>query len=85
MYISVVIPAYNEEKRLPKTLIEIDEYLKKQDYNYEIIVVNDGSRDRTAEIVEKLGLEMPNLRLIDNKENHGKGFVVRQGLLEASG
>jgi len=85
MHLSVIIPAYNEEKRLPKTLTEIDKYLRKQFYDYEIIVVNDGSKDRTAEIVRKLAKEIKNLRLIDNKANHGKGFVVRQGLLKAQG
>jgi len=85
MYLSVVIPAYNEEKRLPKTLFEIDKYLKTQDYDYEIIVVNDGSKDKTAEVVRKLKPAIANLRLIDNKENHGKGYVVRQGLLKSKG
>ncbi len=85
MYLSVIIPAYNEEGRLPKTLKEIDEYLKTQNYDYEIIVVNDGSKDRTAQVVENLKLQIANLRLINNKENHGKGYVVRQGMLEAKG
>ncbi|MDD2732205.1 MAG: glycosyltransferase family 2 protein [Candidatus Pacebacteria bacterium] len=85
MYLSVIIPAYNEEKRLPKTLLEIDRYLRKQDYEYEIIVVSDGSKDRTSEAVNNLKSEILNLKLIDNKENHGKGYVVRQGLIEAKG
>jgi len=83
--LSVIIPAYNEEKRLPKTLAEIDRYLSKQFYEYEIIVVNDGSKDKTAEIVRNLIPIIKNLRLIDNKENNGKGYVVRQGMLEARG
>jgi len=85
MKLSVIIPAYNEETRLPKTLAAIDEYLRKQDYEYEIIVVNDGSKDKTAEIARNLQFQIKNLRLIDNKENHGKGFGVRQGILEAKG
>lgn len=85
MYLSVVIPAYNEEKRLPKTLFEIDKYLSKQPYEYEIIVVNDGSKDKTGDVVKKMFSEIKNLKLIDNKENHGKGFVVRQGMMEAKG
>ncbi|MBM3250681.1 MAG: glycosyltransferase family 2 protein [Candidatus Nealsonbacteria bacterium] len=85
MFLSVIIPAYNEEKRLSNTLIEIDKYLRKQTYEYEIIVVNDGSKDRTANVVKELFPIIKNLRLIDNKENRGKGFVVRQGLLEAKG
>lgn len=83
VHLSVVIPAYNEEKRLPKTLEAIDKYLSKQNYSYEIIVVNDGSKDGTAEIVR--GSSIRNLRLIDNQVNHGKGHVVRQGMLEAQG
>jgi len=85
MYLSIIIPAYNEERRLPKTLEDIDKYLSKQDYDYEILIVNDGSKDRTAEVVKNLKLKIKNLDLIDNKENHGKGFVVRQGMLEAKG
>lgn len=85
MYLSVVIPSYNEEKRLPKTLQEIDKYLRNQSYEYEIIVISDGSKDRTAEIVRGLMGQVKNLRLIDNKENHGKGYVTRQGLSEANG
>lgn len=85
MKLSVIIPAYNEEKRLAKTLEDIDRYLRKQDYEYEIIVVNDGSKDRTAEVVKQMMSKVRNLKLIDNKVNKGKGGVVRQGLLEARG
>jgi dolichyl-phosphate beta-glucosyltransferase len=85
MHLSVIIPAYNEEKRLPKTLEEIDKYLRKQSYNYEIIVVNDGSKDKTAEIIREMFSEFRNLKLIDNKINQGKGAVVRQGMLSAKG
>jgi len=93
MHLSVIIPSYNEEKRLPKTLEEIDKYLSRQDYpslvpgqaNYEILVVNDGSKDGTAEVCGDLIGKIKNLRLIDNKINQGKGAVVRQGMLEAKG
>jgi len=93
IFLSVVIPAYNEEKKLPKTLNEIDKYLRNQNYpsaglgqaSYEIIVVNDGSKDKTAEAVKDLTPVIKNLKLIDNKENRGKGFVVRQGMLAAEG
>ena len=85
MHLSIIIPAYNEEKRLPKTLAEIDKYLKKQNYNYEIIVVSDGSKDKTVEVVENLKPQIANLRLIDKKENYGKGYGVRLGMLEAKG
>ena len=85
MKLSVIVPAYNEEKRLPYTLREIDKYLAKQDYDYEIIVANDGSTDRTALVVKDMVSEIKGLRLIDNSENHGKGYVVYKGLLEAKG
>ncbi|MBI2057425.1 MAG: glycosyltransferase family 2 protein [Candidatus Yanofskybacteria bacterium] len=85
MFLSVIIPAYNEEKRITRTLLAVDEYLKKQPYQYEILVVNDGSKDKTSEVVNDLSLQITNLKFIDNKENHGKGFVVRQGMLDASG
>ena len=101
MYLSVVIPAYNEEKRIGSTLKSIDEYLRRQNYysfdktqghpeqsrtdDYEILVVNDGSKDNTAGLVNGLRSEIVGLRLIDNKENHGKGYVVKQGMLEAKG
>jgi len=83
--LSVVIPAYNEERRIEKTLREIEKYLSRQNYTFEIIVVSDGSRDKTAEVVENLKSQIKNLRLIDNKENRGKGFVVKQGMLQAKG
>lgn len=83
--LSIVIPAYNEEKRLPKTLLAIDHYISRQEYSYEILVVNDGSKDHTTRVVERFQSLINNLRLIDNKENHGKGYVVRQGMLDARG
>lgn len=85
MRLSVIIPAYNEEKRIPKTLAEIDEYLKNQNYDSEIIVVNDGSKDKTAEAIRERVSMIKNLKLIDNRINQGKGAVVRQGLLSAQG
>ncbi len=85
MHISVIIPAYNEEKRIEKTLWSIDRYLSGQSYDYEILVVDDGSRDATVEVVRGLVSQIKGLRLISNKENRGKGWVVRQGMLEAAG
>lgn len=85
MHLSVVIPAYNEERRISKTLLDIDKYLSKQKYSYEIIVVDDGSKDRTKFVVEKFQGVIKNLRLIANPQNRGKGYVVRQGMLEAKG
>ncbi|MFH1460871.1 MAG: dolichyl-phosphate beta-glucosyltransferase [Patescibacteria group bacterium] len=85
VYLSVIIPAYNEEKRISDTLLDIDHYLSEQSYSYEILVVNDGSKDKTASVVKKFAGLIKNLRLIDNQENHGKGYVTRQGMLEAKG
>lgn len=85
IYLSVVIPAYNEEKRLPKTLREIDQYLSRQDYSYEIIVVSDGSKDKTVEVVKRLISEVRHLRVIDRRENRGKGYSVKEGMLAAQG
>ena len=85
MHLSVIIPAYNEEKRIARTLEEIDKYLSKQAYDYEIIVVSDGSKDKTAEVARGLRAKIKNLKIIDNQENHGKGYVVRQGLLASQG
>jgi len=84
-YLSVIIPAYNEEKRISKTLLAVDEYLRKQSFDYEILAVSDGSKDKTGEIVADFQKTIKNLKLIDNKVNHGKGWVVRQGMLQASG
>lgn len=86
MYLSVIIPAYKEEQRIGKTLLAIDKYLSKQKYQYEIIVVSDeGSPNKTVEVVKNFQKMVKNLKLIENKQNHGKGFVVRQGMLEAKG
>lgn len=85
MYLSVIIPAYNEEKRLPKTLEEIDKYLRKQDYDYEILVVDDGSKDKTVEVTKGLISKIKNLIVTGYKKNRGKGYAVRFGMLEAKG
>lgn len=85
IFLSVVIPAYNEERRLGTTLDAVDAYLRKQSFSYEVLVVSDGSEDRTGEVVRERARTMKGLVLIDNKENHGKGYVVRQGMLAAQG
>lgn len=83
--LSVVIPAYNEAKRIEPTLRQSKKYLDAQDYSYEVIVVNDGSTDNTAQVVEEITRDWPNFKLIDNRKNKGKGGVVKQGMLEAKG
>lgn len=85
MRLSVIIPVYNEEKIITKTVNDFSRYLSEQNYDYEIIIVNDGSTDKTKEIVEKLASKIDSLKLIDNKMNKGKGAVIRQGLLFANG
>lgn len=85
MHLSVIIPAYNEAKRITETLISIRDYLSRQSYDWEVLVVSDGSKDNTAEIVNRFGIQNKGFRFIDNKENHGKGYVVKQGMLEAKG
>ena len=85
MHLSVIIPAYNEAERIPSTLKAVDEYLRSQSYDYEILVVNDGSKDNTADVVRQMAGSVKGLRLVDNKENHGKGYAVRTGMLAAAG
>lgn len=84
-YLSVIIPAYKEEERIGRNLLEIEKYLKGKNFDYEILVVTDGSPDNTAEVARNHSQQIGNLRVIENPENHGKGYVVRQGLLEAKG
>lgn len=85
IFLSVILPAYNEESRIGQTLEALGLYFKKQIFEYEILVVNDGSSDKTAEVVKGYELRIKGLRLIDNVENKGKGYVVRQGMLNAQG
>ena len=79
--ISIVIPAYNEEKRLPSTLARVRQYLDASHWEFaEIIVVDDGSRDATAAVAEAAGA-----RVLRNPGNRGKGYSVRHGILKATG
>lgn len=84
--VSIVIPAYNEEARLPTTLDIVTAYLNPKRFSFaEILVVDDGSRDRTAQLVEQRhGGSFP-VRLIKNPGNRGKGYAVRNGMLQAKG
>jgi len=84
MKLSVIIPAYNEERRLPRTLREINKYLSQQSYDWEIIVVNGGSTDRTPDVVREMMGEIRNLKLIEQK-GKGKGDAVKTGMLEGKG
>lgn len=82
--VSVVIPAYNEERRLPQTLTRVHEYLAAQTYSSEILVVDDGSTDHTTRAVQDFAREHPNVHLIEN-DHRGKGYTVRTGMLAARG
>ena len=83
--LSIIIPAYNEEHRLPKTLDAIVAYLNARPYSAEIIVVDDGSSDATIPLVNTYVQKFPGLRLVSNGANRGKGYSVRHGMLEARG
>ncbi|MFA5889110.1 MAG: dolichyl-phosphate beta-glucosyltransferase [Candidatus Paceibacterota bacterium] len=83
--LSIIIPAYNEEHRITETLFDIHNTMQGQLFDYEILVVNDGSRDNTADVVEALQKQISKLYLINNSENHGKGWVIKQGMFRAVG
>jgi dolichyl-phosphate beta-glucosyltransferase len=85
MHLSVIVPAYNEAERITNTLISIRDYLFKQSYDWEVLIVSDGSKDNTAEVVQKFALENNGFKLLDRKENRGKGYSVKQGMLETTG
>ena len=85
MHLSVVVPAYNEAETLEKNILEFNKYLSRQNYDYEIIIINDGSIDDTAEIAKKLETQFEKLRFINNPVNQGKGAVVKQGFLNSTG
>jgi glycosyltransferase involved in cell wall biosynthesis len=82
---SIVIPAFNESARIPATLESVVSFVRAQGLSAEVIVVNDGSRDATAEAVRSFAQQAPEVRLIENPGNRGKGFSVRNGLLQALG
>jgi dolichyl-phosphate beta-glucosyltransferase len=83
--LSIVIPSFNEEVRLPASLGKIAEYIRDRRPNTEVLVVDDGSTDRTAAVAESLRDRIPGLRVISNGVNRGKGFSVKHGSLEATG
>ena len=85
IFLSIVIPAYNEAKRVPKTLKIIINYLQKGGNPSEILVVDDGSTDETLSAVQELQKANPVLRVITSERNRGKGYAVRQGSLAANG
>ena len=82
---SIVIPAFNESARIPATLEAVVSCIRRHGWSAEVIVVNDGSRDNTAEVVQAFAATAPEVRLIQNPGNHGKGYSVRNGVLQALG
>ncbi len=91
IYLSVVIPAYNEQERIADTLYRVKDYLSEQDYKSEIIIVDDGSGDWTTEVVKTIdiyGEEMKDQKvsaIMENVKNVGKGFSVARGIIKAQG
>ena len=85
VYLSVIIPAYNEEKRLPKTLKAVLEYLSRQKYSWEVAVVDDGSSDGTADLVRAAAVSEPRVSLLQYGANRGKGYAVRWGMSHTTG
>ena len=84
-FLSVIIPAYNEEKRLLSTLSKICAYLSTKDFPYEIIVVDDGSTDNTLQMVKNFASSNRQIVILINEQNSGKGYSVRKGMLSARG
>ena len=84
MFLSLIIPAHNEEHRLPPTLKAINAYLDKQRYDSEVIVVENGSQDLTAVVAEAFAADHPRVR-VARERGRGKGLAVRRGMLEAAG
>jgi dolichyl-phosphate beta-glucosyltransferase len=83
--LSIIIPAYNEESRLPETLGKIAAYIHASNRDTEVLVVDDGSTDGTLAAAESMRNRLPAMRIVSNGVNRGKGFSVRHGMLEASG
>ena len=83
--LSIIIPAFNEESRLPATLEQIASYIGSSGRETEVLVVDDGSNDGTAAVAEYFQIKMPCLRVVSNGVNRGKGYSVRHGMQEARG
>lgn len=85
IYLSIVVPAYKEEKRLYKIIDAIDRYQKSHKFKVEAIIVVDGSPDKTGEVAEDIIRRIANGRVINRKQNRGKGYTVKEGVGEAKG
>lgn len=85
IFLSMIIPAYNEEKRIEKTLNEILSFLRRCNYSHEVIVVDDGSTDRTLDLLKDIQNQHNSLKIIHYQPNQGKGYAVKKGMLNAHG
>ena len=83
--LSLLIPSFNEEARLPATLERIASYIRASNYETEVLVIDDGSSDATVRVAESFRAAIPGLRVLCNGTNRGKGYSVRHGALEARG
>lgn len=85
IYLSLIIPAYNEAERLPATLRRLQEYLSAKLFSYEIIVILDGPTDNTRDVLQGMTSEIKNLKIVDRAINRGKGYTVKEGMLKSRG
>ncbi len=83
--LTIIVPSYNEELRLPPSLELIASYIHRSGHETEVLVVDDGSKDKTAAVAEVFRPQIPLLRVVANEENRGKGYSVRHGMQEARG
>lgn len=82
--VSIVIPAYNEEEHIENTLLTVSDHLSKNFANFEMIIVDDGSSDNTFSLVSQASKRIPNLKVLKNPANRGKGYSVKRGVLAAN-
>lgn len=85
IYLSVIIPVYNEEGTIKDTLLDINNFFANKNYKGEIIIIDDGSSDGTVVVARKLESIIGNLVILKNEKNYGKGYSVKRGILEAKG
>jgi len=85
VHLSIILPAYNEEHRIPLTLEKILSFLASKRFTWELIIVDDGSADNTVDTIRNNVPDSPHIKILKNKVNRGKGYSVKKGMLEASG